>query len=188
MVPHAKAVSVDKNGQPDGFLPQSFYRPEVLQGGYTRLSISLPSDGLEAIHRALVSAMSPPLKLLYRQLTDRESGQQLQKPRDLVAVDLTVERMLSVLDEHRELVYEDGRHQLWIRSELGEQVVLEEIGMLYVYPDDLLFRDVLGAHGIQEARGQTLAERDYIRVRFDAANDAQEASLIQTLHLVEWRG
>lgn len=185
---HAKATSVDEQGQPDGFEPTPFYRPEVLHGGYTRLAVSLPPDGLETIHRALVQALTPPLKLLYRQLTDRRTGQQLQRPRDLVAVELSRERVLGALEAHRSLVYEDGRHQLWIRSQLGEQVVLEEIGMLYVYPDDLLFRDVLGAHGIQEGRGQTLAERDYIRVRFDAANDAAEEALVQGLHLVEWAG
>lgn len=184
----AKAESVDRDGVPDGFQPPSFYRPEVLQGGYTRLTVSLPSDGLEVVHKALVAAMGAPLKLLYVQLTDRDAGTQLPKPRQLVAIELSAERVADVLTRFRALVYEDGRHQLWIRGPMGEQIVLEEIGMLYAYPDDLLFRDVLEAHGVQEGSGETLAERDYIRVRFDAENDAQEGELIEELHLVEWAG
>ncbi len=182
----AKALSVDKLGQPDGFVPASFYKPEVLHGGFTRVSVSVPPDGLEAVHKALVKAMSPPFKLLYRQLTDREQGVQLQKPKDLVAVELGMDKLLGVLERYRALIYEDGRHQLWLRSSLDEQVVLEEIGMIYIYPDDLLFRDVLGAHGIGQGAGASMADRDYIRVRFDAANDEEEAGIIQELNLVHW--
>lgn len=183
----AKAQSVTVHGEPDGFVPAAFFKAEVLSGGFTRLTVSLPPDRLEAVHRALVAAMEPPYKLLYQALTDRQSGIQLDKPLHLVAVELPRDRVLGVLDRYRGLVYHDGRHQLWVRGMLGEQVVLEEIGVIYVYPDDPSFRDALEAQGVPEGDGPTLAERDYIRVSFDAAHDAEEEGLIQDLNLVPWQ-
>jgi hypothetical protein len=71
---------------------------------------------------------------------------------------------------------------------MGEQVVLEEIGVIYAYPDDPSFRDALEALGVPEGEGPTLAERDYIKVSFNAAYDAEEEGIIQDLNLVPWAG
>ncbi|MDP6934632.1 MAG: hypothetical protein QGG40_17045, partial [Myxococcota bacterium] len=68
------------------------------------------------------------------------------------------------------------------------QVVLEEIGVLYAYPDDPLFRETLEAHGIQQGVEPTLAVRDYVRVNFVPEADEQEADLKQSLGLVPWGG
>ena len=182
-----KAESVTREGAPDGFVPPTFYRPELLSGGFTRVTVSVPPERLEAVHRALVAALEPPLKLMYRQLTDRRAGQ-LEKPISRVGVELPRDRVLDALTRWRDLVYHDGRHQLWIRGAAGEQVVLEEVGVIYVYPDDPSFHDVLEQAGVPKGAGPTLAERDYIRVQFSAANDQAEAELIDRLHLVEWAG
>lgn len=183
-----KAESVTREGQPDGFVPPRFFRSEVLQGGMTRLVVSVPMTELEAVHRALVGALEPPLKMLYKQLTDRVQGVQLPKPIDRVAVELPKDRVLDALAEFRQLVYHDGRHQIWVRGNRGEVVVLEEVGQIYVYPDDFLFRDALLALGVPEGDGEELGARDYVRVTFDARCDQLEAQLIHDLNLVEWRG
>lgn len=183
-----KAESVTRDGQPDGFVPARFFRPEVLEGGMTRLVVSVPMPDLQAVHTALVAALEPPFKLLYVQLTDRKRGVQLPKPIQRVAVELPRDRVLAALSEFRRLVYHDGRHQLWIRGAKGEQVVLEEVGQIYVYPDDFLFRDTLLAAGVPEGDGEELATRDYVRVTFDARCDEEEAQLMQQFHLIEWAG
>lgn len=183
-----KAESVTREGQPDGFVPDRFFRPEVLQGGMTRLVVSVPLDDLEAVHTALVRLLEPPLKLLYVQLTDRVRGVQLPKPIQRVAVELPRTRVMEALETYRRLLYHDGRHQLWVRGNSGEQVVLEEIGQVYVYPDDFSFRDALLAQGVPEGDGAELGTRDYVRVTFDARCDAEEAALISELHLIEWAG
>ena len=183
-----KADSVDIKGRPIGFIPSTFFRPEVLQGGMTRLVVSVPMSDLERVHRALVATMEPPLKLLYVQLTDRVRGIQLPKPIQLVAVELPRDRVLRALRDYRRLAYHDGRHQIWIRGNRGEQVVLEEVGQIYAYPDDFVFRDCLLAEGVPEGDGAEMATQDYVKVTFDAACDAEEASLIAQLHLLEWAG
>lgn len=181
-----KAQSVTREGEPDGFVPHSFHQPQVLQGGFTRLLVSVPQARLETVHRALIAALEPPLKVAYQQLTDRRAGIQLPKPRSLVAVELPRDRVLAAMERYRRLVYHDGRHQLWIRGAAGEQVVLEEVGVIYVYPDDPSFRSVLVAAGVAEGEGETLAERDYIKVTFDAACDTEEDLLHHELGLVPW--
>jgi hypothetical protein len=183
-----KADSVDIKGRPTGFTPETFFRPEVLQGGMTRLVVSVPMGEIERVHRALVALMEPPLKLLYVQLTDRVRGIQLPKPLQRVAVELPRDRVLAALRDYRRLIYHDGRHQLWIRGNSGEQVVLEEVGQIFAYPDDFMFRDCLLAQGVPEGDGAEMATQDYVRVTFDAACDAEEASLIAQLHLLEWAG
>lgn len=180
-----KAQSVTRQGADDGFVPPTFYAPEVLQGGHTRLTVSLPGLRVKAVHKAIVAALTPPFKLLYQQVTDRQQGQ-LPKPRTHVAVELPRDRVLDALDRYADLVYHDGRHQLWIRGAAGEQVVLEEIGMLYIYPDDFQFRDILEDNGVPEGGGESLATRDYIKVNFLAEADAQERALMQDLNLVPW--
>ena len=95
---------------------------------------------------------------------------------------------MTALERYRRLAYHDGRHQLWIRGAAGEQVVLEEVGVIYVYPDDPSFRAVLDAAGVPEGEGETLAERDFIKVTFDAACDAEEDQMHHDLGLVPWEG
>jgi hypothetical protein len=187
MEQQAKADSVDREGKDDGFEPTSFYTREVLEGGYTRLVISLAKDQLEVVHRALVAGLQAPVKVMYQQLTDRRSGQ-LPKPVSRVAVEVSTERLLTALEWYRRLIYQDGRHQLWIQGANGAQLVLEEIGILYLYPDDPSFHEILHEAGVDEGRGESMATRDYIKVNFIAECDAEEIGLWQSLGMVEWAG
>ena len=63
------------------------------------------------------------------------------KPVTFVAMDLPADRVRAALGERPTLLWADGRHQLWLRGRFGEQVVLDELGVLYCYPDDPAFRD-----------------------------------------------
>lgn len=187
--PAVKAQSVTAEGKPDGFQPPDVFAAQVLEGGYTRLRISCAPERLAAIHRELVGMLQPPLKLLYVQLTDRQQGQ-LPKPRTMVGVGLETDQVLAALDDCSDLVYRDGRHQLWVKgSGRGEQVVLEELGIIYAYPDDPASRELCLAHGLRDdPKAETMAERDYVMVTFQAEADRQEAKLIWTLGLQDWQG
>ncbi len=180
-----KAESVTQQGAPDGFQHPLAFQAQVLPGGYTRLVVSAPPERLPALHRALLGALEAPLRVLYRQLTDRSSGQ-LPKARDWVGAEITTKRLLDGLEAAAPLVYHDGRHQLWVKGQGSEQIVLEEIGVIFVYPDDPAYREVLLAEGVPEARVQTMAERDYVKVNFLAEGDAMERQLFQALGLVRW--
>ena len=116
------------------------------------------------------------------------SGVQLPKPESYVAVEITKERMLHICEECSTLLYHDARHQIWIRGIQEEQLVLDELGMLYVYPDDFLFRETLDASGWIEAKHESMADRDYVKVFFDAQADEQEKQLLLALGMIRWEG
>lgn len=102
-------------------------------------------------------------------------------------MELPAERVVAALCARRELVYEDGRHQIWARGVLGESVVLDENGLIFASPDDPSFRDLLASLALPEHRLPTLETRDYVRVNFHAVADAQEQSLWNELNMLQWR-
>ena len=180
-----KAESVDASGARDGFEPPKVFRAEVVGPGFTRLVVSCPPDDLPAIHQELVRRLEAPFRVLYQRLTDRSTGQ-LAKPEHHVAVELGAGSVLEALADCAPLVYHDGRHQLWIEGRHDAKVVLEETGVIYVYPDDPSFRDALRAHGLPEGDDRNVGDRDYVRVNFLAEADALETHLLHTLNLQRW--
>ena len=180
-----KAQSVDRSGAPDGYIPPMAFKAQVVQGGFTRLVISTPSNRLALVHQALVAVLRPPLKFLYVRMTDRQTGQ-LPKPEHYVAVDVTAERVAGVLRDYTQLLHHDGRCQVWVRGADGDQIVLEELGCLYAYPDDLGFRDALQAMGLLDVAHQSMDERDFVKVGFLSEADAEEEKLMQDLSLTRW--
>ncbi len=183
-----KAQSVTQQGASDGYVPPMAFRSQVLDGGYTRLEISAPPSKLQVVHQQLAKLLTPPIKIRYIKQVDRQSGQQLEKAESYVAVELSTERVMQTLDFCSELFYHDGRNALWLRGVDDAQLVLDEIGMLYIYPDDFTFRDALLSLGWVEAEHQTIADRDYVLVNFSAKADELEQSLIQSLGMVYWAG
>lgn len=177
-----KAVSVTKDGQPDAWVAPRNVRAQVAPDGTTRLVVSVPPEDLPAVHLSLVDALSAPVSLRYLRLTDRQTGQ-LPKPRSFVVMDAAPARIRAALAARPALVWHDGRHQLWLRGNYGEQVVLDELGVLYCYPDDPSFRDALAGLPVSDAVG--LDGRDYVKVGFLAEADAEEASLLTDLGLRE---
>ncbi len=175
-----------EDGQPDGFEPAAGWSAEVIPGGYTRLVVSLPSDRLAAVHRALVDALSSPRRVLYVQLVDRLRGVQLDPPRQFVGLEISPETLGQALDDHQALIYHDGRHQLWVQGRGEDKVVMEETGVLYVYPDDPSFRDVLEGAGVPMAEVESMADRDFVRVDYLAEADAMEETLQRTLGLIRY--
>jgi hypothetical protein len=181
-----KAMSVGADGQPDGFVPAASWSAEIIPGSHTRLVVSLPGHRLEAVHRALVSKLEAPLRVLYVQLVDRVGGQQLDPPKRLVALEIESCAIDEALAENRRLIYHDGRHQLWVQGKGPDKVVLEETGVMYVYPDDPLFRETLEGLGLPEIESQNMAQRDYVRVTFSAEADAQEVAFHRAMGLVPY--
>jgi hypothetical protein len=179
-----KSISVTQEGQPDGFEAPLLYKGQVGPDGTTRLVVSAPVDQLPRIHRLLIEALSAPLGVLWVQLVERStSTRQEDSPKRWISLEQEAPKVLDALSACTELLYEDGRGQLWIRGSLGEQLVLDELGLIYLYPDDPSFREVLEAAGVEESDSETMAERDYVRVEFVASADALETTLLADLSM-----
>ena len=179
----AKAVSVTVEGQPDGWTSPRGVRVQVAPDGKTRLVIYVPPEELRAVHERLLEALGSPLSVRYLRLTDRTKGQ-LPKPETFVRMDAPASDVRAAFAEAADLVWRDGRHQLWVRGPFGEQVVLDELGVLYCYPDDPAFREALD--GLPETSTVGMDGRDYVRVQFLAEADAQETALRERLSLQKW--
>lgn len=180
-----KATSVTVAGEPDGFEILPGWLSEMTPSGDTRLVVSVPPADLARVHAGLVAALSPPIGVLYRQKVDRVNPRpSTAPPRDFVALDKRLDDVLAALDEAAALVYGDARHELWLRGGLGEQVVLDQDGLVFCYPDDPAFRDALAELGVPAEDVVTLSDRDYVKHWFHAENDALEATLRERLRLV----
>ena len=180
--PKAQAVTVE--GLPDARNIPRGYRVQVAPDGGTRLVVSVPSEELPAVHLRLLAALTPPVSVRYVRLTDRRGRGALPKPESYVGMDLPPAVVAAALQAAPALVWHDGRHQLWLRGHLGEQVVLDELGVLYAYPDDPGFRDALA--GVPEGTSVGMDGRDYVKVTFLAEADNEEEGLIAALSLREW--
>jgi hypothetical protein len=181
-----KAASVDAQGAGDGFVVRPGWLAEMTPAGDTRLVVSVPADDLPRVHKALATALSPPIGVLYRQKVDRLKPKPQGAPgRDFVALDKSLDDVLAALDAAAGLVWGDARHELWLRGGLGEQVVLDQDGLLYCYPDDPAFREVLAEAGVPPDDVETIADRDYVKHWYHAEHDALEALLMQRLRLME---
>ncbi len=180
-----KASSVTEEGLPDGWAVPEQWEAQSSPGGVTRLVISAPQERLGEIFEALVAGLEPPLAVRYVQLTHRQTETQhvhTDRP-SWVGVELAPERVREVFAGSQMLLYRDGRHQVWVRGALGDQLVLDELGLVYAYPDDPAMRDILVGLGVQQGRAQTLLERDFVRVELHAEADEQERHLIEALGL-----
>jgi len=185
-VSQTKAISVTIEGEPDGWSPEACYHGELDPRGPTRLVASVPADQLPRVHEALIRCLQPPLSVLYRQKVDRRNPKPNgAPPRDFVALQLSDDHVLSAITKHSMIVYGDARAELWVRDNLNAQVVLDQDGMLFAYPDDPSFRDALDGAGVPEATHQTMAERDYVKHWFHAEADAHEDGLMENLGLQE---
>lgn len=177
-----KAISVTAQGEPDGWLPTPGFRAQQAPDGNTRLVASVGPDALSAVHIGLLKVLGSPLDVRYVQLTDRATGQ-LAKPVSWVGMGLPAERVAAVFDANPQLIWGDARHQLWVRGPHGDSVVLDELGVLYTYPDDPAFRDALGEAGLPLSEAVGLDGRDYVKVQFLSEADAQEQAIISALGL-----
>ena len=181
-----KAQSVTAAGDLDAFSAPRAWRADVFPDGHTRLVVSVPQAELRETHRALVRARSGRLGIRYVQLTDRALGQ-LPAPVGRVAMELDSARVVAALEARPELIWGDGRHQIWLRGAMGETVIVDEMGLLHCAPDDPSFRDALAALDIPEGRPTMMDQRDYVKVTFLAEADEQETSLWEELKLLKWK-
>jgi len=186
-----KSESVTEEGVADGWTNPAGYRREMDHSGKTRITVSTPLDQTVDIHAQLLDTLAEPISFLYRQVVDRvkvasgETPPQGLPPRDFVALELTRNRVKAALRTHADLIYHDARCEVWLKGRLGEQIVLDADGVIYTYPDDPVFTDVLDEAGYPDSLVQSILERDYAKHWFHPQNDLLETSLISFLKLAE---
>jgi hypothetical protein len=189
LIPPVKAFSVTEDGEADGFENPLLYAREIGPDGTTRILVSCGPDRLQELHFALIKGLTPPLGVLYVQVVDRVTGRdQNAEPKRWLSLEQSTEKVLEAFEAAHLLLYRDARSQVWVRGALGEQLVLDELGLMYVYPDDPSFGDILEERQVPQAAQPTIADRDYVRVAFCSEADSQEQGLLQALNLSPYGG
>jgi hypothetical protein len=179
-----KAVSVTSQGEPDGWVIQAGFESQLAHDGGNRLLVSVPTERLVEAHIALVGMLGKKVGVLYRQFINRANpGPNNAPPVDFVGLDIDSPTALSAIRTASSVIYHDARCELWLRGSLGDQVILDRDGLIYCYPDDPGFRDVLSHLQIEEHKVEVLLERDYVKHSFYAENDAVEEAFVSQLEL-----
>lgn len=185
-LPGPRASSVTVDGADDGFVVQPGWLAEATRDGDTRLVASVPHDRLLPLLDALLDALSAPIGVLYRSKIDRRTPRPTGAPPvDHVGLDLNRERVRAALHAAPVLVCSDARAELWLRGARQEQVVLDQDGLVYCYPDDPTFRDVFAAVGVPAEDVDTMADRDYVKHWFRAEADHEEQAFVSSLRLTQ---
>ena len=180
-----RATSVTIEGDPDGFEPTTAWWPDHDTEFGTRLVISVSDADRARVHVALAQGLGERIGVLYRRHVDRLNPRPNGvPPEDFVGLDIPRERLFSLLESAGDVVYADARAEFWLRGQLGEQLIMDQDGMIFCYPDDVSFRDALTAQGVLQGEVQTISDRDYVKHWFHAPNDAAEQALIDELGLV----
>lgn len=181
-----KSQSVTEQGDPDGFEIGRGWEYQAGAGGDTRILISLPTEEVRTVHLRLLEALEPPLTLLYRRKVNRQDPRPNGSPaEDFLAPDLSLDEVRAALSEAADLVWHDARCEVWVRGLMGAQVILDQDGVLYAYPDDPRFRDLLQAMGVPEDPDvAVILDRDYVKHWFHASCDALETGLLRRVAAV----
>jgi hypothetical protein len=183
-----KAESVHPDGNPDGWEPTTGWRAEATEQG-RRVVVSCAWKDLPRVYRGLVEALGNPIGVLYRRRVDRRDPKPEGWPgEDLIGLDVPAERVLSLVDSSPDLLYGDARCEVWLRAPDGFQLVLDQDGVIYTYPDAPRFVAALRDLGLEEGLKQTLAQRDYVKHWYRAEADEQEDNWVQQLNLTPWVG
>ena len=184
----SKSHFLTEQGEPDGWEIQTGFDAQTAQDGSNRLLVSVPTSRLRTVHSALVDLLGNRVGA-DRQFVDRRNpGPNNAPPTDYVGLDLARDTVVEVLAETENLIYHDARCELWLRGEMGDQIILDRDGLIYCYPDDPAFRDVLASFDLPEGEIEVLLERDYVRHVYHAENDALEDAFKETLGLVRIGG
>lgn len=180
-----KATSVTEQGAEDGFQIGLGWERQVGNAGDTRLLVSVPTERVAEVHLGLLEALQPPLALLYRRCVDRlDPKPNGTPPEDFLAHELTLAEITAALRRAGDLIWHDARCEVWVRGLMGEQVILDQDGLLYAYPDDPSFRGVLDQLGVPEQHVEVMLDRDYVKHHYHATCDPLEQALLRELYLV----
>jgi hypothetical protein len=120
---------------------------EETTGGGSRLVIA-PSQGQIKLLAALLGAMSGPFWVLYVLIIPRARGEQgrYQSPEPQAA-----SAVETLLNEFSEFLEGDGRHNLWIASESGSEVlVYDRHNVIYAYGPLASWRLLLATNEFDE--------------------------------------
>ena len=166
--------------QGDGWVDrdcQAAFAREKLASGIIRLAISLPRNATSTF-RSLVELMREPFLVLYILHTPRGEGE----PGRYQSEEISSAQLDKFLERFERFLASDARHDLWVKSEpVDDMIVWDRHNSIFVYGDLAKFDQALNTLGFSEQVPSTLGvHQHHYRQEFD-----NEAAAI--LSVFDWR-
>lgn len=168
-----------------GYQPSAFYFAQTNESGDRRLAAWAPSlSTLRLAFEGLIKALPASLEVLLKIKPDDEPGASSD--------DQIWERYYGVVSQGALLeaisrcdafIFQDSRNQLCVRDPASfNYVVLDDVGVIYVYADDAAFGRALVEVGFEERTEPLVSEAPYW-TQTPAAGREQQEEFVRLLRL-----
>lgn len=168
-----------------GYEPRPFFFVQTSENGHARLVAWAPS--LSTVRRAFeefIKALPAAVEVLLKVKADSGAAEESRDPVWLRYHGVVAQgALLEAIDRCDTSVFQDSRNQLCVRDPVSfDYVVLDDVGVVYMYSDDAMFRQVLAALGFEERIEPLVSEEGYW-AQTPAAGREQESEFVRLLRL-----
>lgn len=168
-----------------GYAPAPFFFQQTSEDGTPRLVAWAPS--LLAVRRAfeeLIEQLPEAVEVLLKVKVDSESEDERSEPAWLRYYGAVSKGALQeAVARCGTFVFQDSRNQLCVRDPGSfEYLVLDDVGVVYVYSEDARFGEVLSRLGFAE-RLEPLVGDEFYWAQTPAAGREQEGEFVRLLRL-----
>ena len=149
-----------------GYEPPPFFFAQTNESGDSRLVAWAPSlAALRHAFEALIKALPVSVEVLLKIRADTE-GDHSPEARDQVWERyhgvVAQGALLEAMSRCYEFVFQDSCNQLCVRDPVSfDYVVLDDVGVVYVYSDAVMFRQVFVRSGFEERIEPLISEEPY---------------------------
>src|SRR5262245_59829537 len=172
----------------EDYSPSPFCFRQTSQSGQVRIVAWTGSQsGQRASFRALIERLPEKLDVLLKVRLGEADGTDGEDSDTWRRYHGVVERaeLLDAMTSCETFVFCDSRNQLCVRDlATSDYVVLDDVGVIYIYSDEDLFPDVLRQHGFEERFERLISDGGYWG-QTPKEGAAQGEAFRKMLHLVE---
>ena len=174
----------------DGYEPAPFFFVQTSESAGSRVVAWAPAlPTMRDAFLALIKLLPDSLEVLLKVAVDdehadgksrqTESADAWQRHYGLVARGA----LLEAIERCSEFVFQDSRNQLCVRDPISfDYVVLDHVGVIYVYSDEAAFHDLFARLGFEQ-RFEGLISDEWSWSQLPAAGPEQEVEFIRLLRL-----
>jgi hypothetical protein len=151
----------------DGYEPAPFFFVQTHESGATRVvAAAALLSTIRTAFEALIRILPESVEVLLKVKPENEAGtdsdadaeQVWQRHYGVIAQGA----LLEALERCDEFVYRDSRNQLCVRDPISfDYIVLDDLGVLYVYSDQPSFRQTLVRLGFEERTDALIDEKGH---------------------------
>jgi hypothetical protein len=167
-----------------GYEPAPFFFLQTSEDGTPRIVAWASLPTVRRAFEELIKQLPEAIEVLLKVKVDSESEDESSEPDWLRYYGAVAQgALLEAVARCDTFVFQDSRNQLCVRDPASfEYVVLDDVGVVYVYSDDARFGQILSSLGFGE-RLEPLVDDEFYWVQTPAAGREQETEFVRLLRL-----